>query len=233
MCNSLIPDMKPKVMFVSVHPDDETLGCGGVILRYKKEGALIYWLNLTGASLDHPYGFTQDILDKRELTLTKVVESYGFDEFDNLNHPSQLLDNIDTSMLITGIKKILDLRTPDVVFIPNRSDIHSDHRVAFEALYSATKNFRAPYIKQILMYETLSETEFAPALPEKVFIPNTFIDISEYIEEKICIMQLYDTEIMENPLPRSLHAIRGLAAYRGSRIGVRYAEAFMKIFEQR
>ena len=82
------------------------------------------------------------------------------------------------------------------------------------------------------MYETLSETEFAPALLENAFIPNTFVDITDYIDKKIEIMKLYDTEIMPDPLPRSVHAIKGLAAFRGSRIGVRFAEAFMCIFQR-
>ena len=44
-------------------------------------------------------------------------------------------------------------------------------------------------------------------------------------------MKLYDTEIMPDPLPRSVHAIKGLAAFRGSRIGVIYAEAFQSLFD--
>ena len=48
---------------------------------------------------------------------------------------------------------------------------------------------------------------------------------------KIEIMKLFDTEYMPDPYPRSEHAIRGLASYRGSRIGVKYAEAFMLLLE--
>lgn len=227
----MIETTNKRILFVSVHPDDETLGCGGTIIRLKKEGVKIYWLNLTGGSLNHPYGFTKEILNQRDRIVNNVVSAFGFDGFENLNHPTQMLDSVDPRILIGSIKKVYDLYEANTIFIPNRSDIHSDHRIAFDALYAATKNFRAPYIKELLMYETLSETEFAPALVEKVFIPNTFIDISDEMDEKIRIMQLYETEIMPDPFPRSIHAIRGLAAYRGSRIGVKYAEAFMRIFE--
>mgnify|MGYP001377024909 FL=1 len=82
------------------------------------------------------------------------------------------------------------------------------------------------------MYETLSETEFAPALPEMVFIPNTFVDITEFMERKLEMVRMYDTELMPDPLPRSIHAVTGLAAYRGSRIGVLYAEAFTLLFDR-
>lgn len=36
----------------------------------------------------------------------------------------------------------------------------------------------------------------------------------------------YDTEIMPEPLPRNIHAKKGLAAFRRSRNGIIYAEAF-------
>ena len=81
------------------------------------------------------------------------------------------------------------------------------------------------------MYETLSETEFAPALPENAFIPNVYMDISEFFKKKIDIIKTYSSELMDPPLPRSLQAIEALARYRGSRIGVDYAEAFMLLLE--
>lgn len=36
-----------KVLVASPHPDDETLGAGGTILRMTAEGNEIYWLNFT------------------------------------------------------------------------------------------------------------------------------------------------------------------------------------------
>ena len=35
-----------KVLIIAVHPDDETLGCGGTILKHKENGDQIYWLIL-------------------------------------------------------------------------------------------------------------------------------------------------------------------------------------------
>lgn len=111
-------------------------------------------------------------------------------------------------------------------------DVHSDHRIAFEAVYSCTKSFRKPYIEQIYMMETLSETEFAPAIPVLSFVPNVYVDITDFFEKKIEIMKLYDTEIMQAPYPRSLTTIESLARYRGSRAGVEFAEAFMLLYEK-
>jgi len=84
----------------------------------------------------------------------------------------------------------------------------------------------------VLSFETLSETEFAPAAQNYAFVPNVFSDITPYLEKKLEIMKLFTTEIMDEPFPRSLSTIRALARYRGARIGVEYAEAFMLLFEK-
>ena len=81
------------------------------------------------------------------------------------------------------------------------------------------------------MYETLSETEFAPALPENVFIPNVFVDITNYFEKKLEIFKIYKSEVTKEPLPRSLEVIEAFDKCRGSRIGKKYAEAFVLLKE--
>ena len=111
----------------------------------------------------------------------------------------------------------------------NRSDAHSDHRITFHSIMACTKSFRYPYIKKVLMYECLSETEFSPTLPENVFQPNFFIDISQFFEKKIEIMSVFQSELAEHPFPRSIKNIEALATYRGAYAGVKYAEAFQLI----
>ena len=224
--------MKRNVLFISVHPDDETLGCGGTILKHKANGDTINWLNITDMDNNHPFGFSPEIVKKVQKNIGKVVNSYEFNNFINLKFYERIIDTISLSELISKISEVIYNIKPDILYIPNRSDVQSDHRISFQAIYPCTKNYRYPFIKSILMYETLSETEFSPALAENTFIPNTFVDITDYIDKKVEIMKLYETEIMLDPLPRSAHAIKGLAAFRGSRIGVRYAEAFMCIFQR-
>ena len=82
------------------------------------------------------------------------------------------------------------------------------------------------------MMETLSETEFALSVPAKTFIPNVYVDISDFIKEKLSIMEKYPKQIMEAPYPRSLSSIEALARVRGSRAGVMYAEAFQLLYEK-
>ena len=82
------------------------------------------------------------------------------------------------------------------------------------------------------MGETLSETEFSPSVNGLTFVPNVYVDITKYMSKKNKIMSIYSSEVMDGNMPRSLSAISALAKYRGSRIGVEFAEAFMLLFEK-
>ena len=128
--------------------------------------------------------------------------------------------------MVPKISDVFNEVKPEIVYCVNRSDAHSDHRITFDAVMACTKSFRYPFIKKVLMYECISETEFAPVLPEKVFSPNYYVDISEYFKGKLETMKSYKSELDDHPFPRSLKNIEALAIFRGASVGVEYAEAF-------
>ena len=222
-----------KVLVVAVHPDDETLGCGGTILKHKAQGDEIYWLVVTGPIKgDHP-AFTDEFIAERNALVDRVADAYGFNETIKLNLPTQKLHAVDLKDIIVKVADVFKRVTPDIVYLMYNNDVHSDHRVAFDAAYSCTKSFRYPFIKQILMIEALSETEFALATQATAFVPNVYVDITPYVDKKLEIMSMFEGELMEEPYPRSLSTIKALARVRGSRAGVMYAEAFQLLYERR
>ena len=68
--------MGKNVLFVSVHPDDETLGCGGTILKHKALGDIINWLNITDIDNNHPLGFSSEVDRERQITIDRVKDNY-------------------------------------------------------------------------------------------------------------------------------------------------------------
>lgn len=222
-----------KVLVVAVHPDDETIGCGGTILKHKAQGDEIYWMLITAVTKNHPLKFSDDLIEEKKRRNISVAEQYGFNGVFDLGFPTIMLQTIDLHEIIGKVSEVIKNVQPNIIYMMFANDVHSDHRVAFNAVYSCTKSFRYSSIEKIYMMETLSETEFALSLPSKSFIPNVFVDITPYIDKKLEIMSLYDTEIMQEPYPRSLSSIKALARVRGSRAGVMYAEAFQLLYERR
>ena len=213
-----------KVLIVSAHPDDETFGAGGTLLRHKANGDEIFWLIVTNIFEDQ--GFSEERVKQRRDEIANVAHLFDFDGIYKLDYPTTSLSSTSLIKMIPEISKIFQEVKPEIVYTLNRSDVHSDHRIVFDAVMACTKSFRSPFVKQLLMYECVSETEFAPALAERVFIPNYFVDITHYLHKKLEIIRVFESELGEHPFPRSIENVKSIAHFRGASAGVQYAEAF-------
>ena len=217
--------MKNKVLIIAVHPDDETLGCGGTLLKHKAKGDDIHWLICTSIDKDHNY------YETRKKEMQEVSALYGFSSIHNLQLKTMQVDEYSVSELVGKLSKVINEVQPNIIYLPFKGDVHTDHRRIFEASYSCTKSFRYPFIKKIYMIETLSETEFSPSTKEDSFIPNVFVDISEYFDKKIEIAKIYQSEMSEHPFPRSTRNLKALATLRGATCGCEHAESFVLLKE--
>ena len=218
--------MKNRILVVAVHADDETLGCGGTLLKHKANGDKIHWLICTTTNKNKNY------YQNREKEINKVSKLFNFDSVHNLQFETTKIDQYNMNEIIEKISRVINKVKPSIIYLPFKEDVHTDHKKIFEASYSCTKSFRYPFIKKIYMMETLSETEFAPSTKKDSFVPNTFVDISKYMDKKIQIMKVYKSEIGKFPFPRSVRSIKALASFRGSTSGFGFAESFILLKEK-
>lgn len=216
--------MVEKILIVAPHPDDETIGVGGTLLRAAAEGAELHWLIMTNVEGCSEY--SDDFIEQRRQQIDRVAKLYSFASVTQLKFFAAHLDTIPLSEIVQSVSKVMHEIKPTTVYVPFGHDVHSDHQVTSQVLQSCTKTFRYPFINQILAYETLSETEYAsPTGP--IFYPNVFVDVSSYMTQKLEIMQCYDSELGLHPFPRSLETISSLAMYRGAQAMMQYAESFL------
>lgn len=216
--------MEKNVIVISAHPDDEILGCGGTLLKHKENGDKIDWLITT--SIYSSQGFSEERIRSRNEEVEEVKELLGVQKVYKLNYPTMQLTDESLIKMIPQVSNIFNESKPEIIYVLNRSDAHSDHNITFKSILACTKSFRYPFIKRVLMYECISETEFGPALAENAFIPTYFVDVSAYHDKKKEIMMVYESEIADHPFPRSLRNIDALGTFRGAMIGTEYAEAF-------
>ncbi len=219
------------VLVVAPHPDDESLGCGGTLLRHIAEGDSVHWIIVTTMTVSQ--GFSEDRIATRNAEIDSVASAYGFSEVHRIGLPTTRLDTLAVGDLVGAIGKVFQAIRPDTVYLPYRNDVHSDHVAVFDATTSCCKSFRHPSVKRVYAYETLSETEFGLRPEDPGFRPNLFIDISGRVERKIQILNLYAGEMGDYPFPRSEECVRAQAVLRGSQAGVHAAEAFMVLKEIR
>ena len=211
-----------KSLVISPHPDDEVLGAGGTLFKRKnlKEN-LLYWIIVTRLK---PNSAKKKIL-KRNNEIKKISKLFGFKKVFQLNFNTTELDNSSKKKLIQNFSDIFNKIKPNELFVPHFSDVHSDHKIVSEVISSSTKNFRFPYIRKILAYEVLSETDYN-LNRKKIFFPNYYEDITKFLTKKKNAMKIYKSETKSFPFPRSMKTIDALARLRGSQIGKNAAESF-------
>lgn len=219
------------VLCIAPHPDDETLGCGGTLLKHKNAGDKVHWFIATAVSV--AAGFSAERVQKRADEIARVAKEYGFDGVHQAGFPTAQLDRVPKSDLVGALADVVKKIQPNVLYVPYRNDVHSDHAAVFDAAMACTKSFRYPSVKSVYTYETLSETEFGLRPDDPGFRPNLFVDISPWLDKKIDLMKMFEGEMGEFPFPRSETSLRALAALRGGTAGCGAAEGFMILKEVR
>lgn len=214
-----------RILVVSPHPDDETLGAGGTISRLKKEGHSVYWLIMTTIKGHSKY--ETERIDEREREIEIISELYHFDGVKRLEFPTATLDQVSDDVAVGKVSDYFKEIEPQILILPDYNDIHSDHKKTFSWCMACSKWFRFPFIKTVMTMEILSETDFGT--PKESFVPDVFVDISDCMDEKINALQIYASELGQPPFPRSVENIKALAAYRGAMCGAIYAEGFKLI----
>ncbi len=218
------------VVVFAAHPDDETYGCGGVLLRHLKAGDRVHWVIMTEA---HAPQWTASEIAQQASQIDVVASAYPMSSLDWYRLPSTRLETVPLVDVMARIRTTVERTRPELVYVPSPWDVHTDHRVTFDAALSVLKPFHMPRlgVRRILAFETPSSTDAAPPLAQRQFLPTVFVDVSAFLERKLEIAGLFASEVQAEPLPRGASAVRALARVRGATVAAEYAEAFMLIRE--
>ena len=96
--------MKKTVVIISAHPDDETLGAGGTLLKHKFEGDNLFWIIGTEMKESNQYSLNKIILRNQEIE--KVSKIYGFKRVYQLKHETRSLDSNSLTKIIPQISNV-------------------------------------------------------------------------------------------------------------------------------
>lgn len=220
-----------KVVCLAPHCDDETLGCGGTLARFVREGHDVAVAVLTGpGDGEHPV-FPRSAWDKVRAEARLAMEALGVRSITFENLPAALLADLPRHELNRKVHDVIERERPDVLFVPHPFDLHKDHREVFDAASVAWRPTTdlGRNIREIYAYEVLSETGWNAGGIEPGFVPNAWFDVTDTLDVKLAALAKYESQLRPFPDARSVEAARHLAKFRGAQMSMHAAEAFVVV----
>jgi len=220
--------MSQKVLVVAPHPDDEVLGCGGVMARHVAAGDEVHVVVVTRG---HPEVFSEESVRQVRAEMHEAHKVLGVGSVRFLDFPAPRSDSVPRHAIADAMLRAVRELGPRTMYVPHPGDLHFEHGLIFEACLVAARPLDASAPRRILAYETLSETEWGPPLVGAAFQPTVYVDIAGQVETKLKAFSCFASQVKPFPHPRSAEAIRALARFRGAAAHLEYAEAYWLVRE--
>jgi LmbE family N-acetylglucosaminyl deacetylase/GT2 family glycosyltransferase len=196
-----------RLLVLAPHPDDEVIGCGGLVALHLRERREVRVLIATD-------GAEAGSAATREEESRRGITRLGAAAVEFLRLPDRALDASAGPRLR---EHLLDF-APDLVLVPSPAEIHPDHaalaRVFCELLQSDDTLFADLAVARVAFYEVSQPIR-----------PNAIVDISEVAEQKYAAIGEHQSQ---TALRDYAHYARGLNAYRAMTLPpeTKFAEAY-------
>jgi LmbE family N-acetylglucosaminyl deacetylase len=212
------------ILVIAAHPDDETLGCGGVLSRHADMGDRVFALSLTdGVSAR---AAPPEAAKQRQEAANLAAECLNFQWLTRGHFPDNAMDSAPLLEVVQFIETVKNDLAPDLIYTHHGADLNVDHRIAFQAVMTAFRPQPGGQVPEIRTFEIPSSTEWSHRSMGAPFAPNLFVDTSKQWEAKLAALKAYGTEMRAFPHARSYEAVDALSTYRGAQAGLPRAEAF-------
>ena len=200
------------ILILAPHPDDETIGCGGLLLQKRQHSDTHVLLLTDGHEIRRDKEQAQKSVAVRKQEFLNAMDFLGVHNHTSLNYPCDQLSynkHECTDAIITYLSK----HTVEHVFLPSPFDSHLDHMAVTEILQLALE--KGATFKSVWFYEVWNTIS-----------PNVAIDISTNMPEKMQAIQLYKSQVAQVNYD---HRIEGLNKFHGMAQHCEYAECFWRV----
>ncbi len=204
------------IMVIAPHADDEVLGCGGYLLHQVKTGARVVIVLGTIGGTNEKQNF-----EMRHTEAKQVNERLGAEWFFLFKDMDAMLDTVPSLEITAKLDNYIEQYRPDEIFINYRSR-HQDHIKMYDCAMAAMRLKEGYMPKLIALYEY----PFVSDGLDIVRGGKIYHDISDNIDEKVALFNLYASQVKAAPSPLNEDGIKSLASIRGLECGMKYAEMF-------
>ena len=208
--------MSKRILVISPHADDEILGCGGYLASQRDEGSEIHIVYATIGIKGDPVKEAGRIIEAEEVC--KRLHASHQILIENCDGE---LDMVPTRFFVSQYDSIFDSFKPDELFI-NYPSWHQDHKKIYDSAMASLR------LRQGFMPRFVALYEYPFILNQNIIISGGlwYHDISDSLDEKIELFNIYKTQIKPAPSPLNPAGIRQLAMVRGTECSLKFAELF-------
>jgi LmbE family N-acetylglucosaminyl deacetylase len=217
------------VLCVVAHPDDEVLGAGATLARHVDEGDDVHVCILSDGVTSRYDEVTDtakaEIQQRRERAETACSE-LGIDSVLFHQFPDNEFDSVPLLEIVQTIEEEIQTTEPNRIYTHHYGDLNIDHELTARAVTTAARPLPETTVTEVLLFPTLSSSEWSYPTGETAFKPTTFVNVDSYVQQKLDALSVYQTELREHPHPRTPDNVERAARLWGSTAGVDSAEPF-------
>lgn len=168
-----------------------------------------------------------EIIEAKKLETKKCSDILGFKSIHYGELRDMKLESTPHVEINQVIENVIDEIQPDTVFTHFWGDVNRDHQEVYKSTLVAVRPVMGQVVKELYCYKVPSSTEWTPNKEGTMFMPNVFVDITDYAEQKYKAFACYSTELREYPHPRSVQYLQETDKTAGLKVGLLCAEEFI------
>lgn len=210
--------VKGTALVVAPHPDDEILGCGGVVVAHREQGVDVHVAVMTDGGLGNPggEGGPEYVALRKQETL-RALDLLGGAQHHFLDYADGALrDNWEPVEDLVGL---MDRVRPKTLLVPSPYEVHPDHRATSLIAFRAVRAAAEP--TEILCYEVGA---MMPA--------NLLLDITPHMLKKEEAIQAFPSQLLHQDLIAKVRALNHARTVNVDDAAIRYAEAYLRVFPE-
>ena len=215
---------KDRVIFFCAHPDDESLGAGGTIAKYVKEGKQVMVVSFTYAVLSHTWLKKHVTRDMRKKELENAQKVLGFQKHLYLElSESKFLEEAKEKNIQNEIIRMITKFKPSKIFThapEDRDPISDDHRAVNKIVMEAVEAMG--YKGDVYGFGVWNPFSF-----KRTDYPKLYVDITDTFKIKLEALRNYPSQWSSMIL--LLWTVYARAILAGIAYGVKFAERFYKL----